>query len=39
MYAVSEPSRFALANTIPQAHDLMFRKASMPVQSSMIANH
>ena len=39
MYAQSEPSLFALANTLPPAHDVRYRKSSMPVTASMLATH
>ena len=32
-------SRNALANQLPRAHDVKFRKSAMPVDVSMIANH
>jgi len=35
----SELSRNALANQLPRAHDVKFRKSAMPVDVSMIANH
>ena len=39
MYAVPEPSRFALASSIPPAHDVFYQKSSMPVSASMLWTH
>ena len=39
MYAVPEPSRFALAGSIPQSHDLFYQKSAMPVSASMLSTH
>ena len=38
-YQVPEASRFALASSIPQSHDTLYRRSSMPVGSSCLASH
>jgi hypothetical protein len=37
-FALQEPSRFALANTVPPAHDMHFRKSAMPAGSSILVS-
>ena len=39
IYAPVEASRFDLANTLPPAHDVLFRKSAMPVASSLLADY
>ena len=39
MYAVPETSRFALAKSIPQAHDVFYQRSSMPVSASTLWTH
>ena len=39
MYGSEEASRFALHNTLPPAHDLLYRTSSMPVGVGLLANY